>query len=241
MGASTSTALETLGPLFAPKKPIYNNDNDWYGIIIDGFMRDEIREYDLNNFPSDINKIIFMYYNKTRQFARYNPSYFKLSPDKTMITPIDHIKWGNIYMVYPLPNGYTKGVHQWTVKYVSSGLSNFNMPKTIGVTPVIYEEYLNETVRRPHCYNNWPHEETTKRGSHLEVQDWRVGQTVKVLLNMDIEGHYKTVEYHYWYRNKKKTWTGRINTKTNKKLYFAMCIHGYSGSARFQSVADTEC
>ena len=90
-----------------------------WSLIINGYMRTQNQTLQLE-IPQDINTLVCKFYDQRRYFDNYNNEKFKVSDDGITlkgIGPIDNIT-SHCFMVYPSPNGYNKGIHTWTIKYV---------------------------------------------------------------------------------------------------------------------------
>ena len=94
---------------------VVGTGTDWYRVIIDSFIKYQNRMWNLI-IPQDINQSIFTFYDKRRYFDQYNEAEFKLSSNNTRIIPnqTGSLRGCN-YMIYPSSNGFTKGIHDWSV------------------------------------------------------------------------------------------------------------------------------
>ena len=123
---------------------LVTNNNHWL-LIVDGYIRQENKIFELP-IPSDINKVVWMFYREiTRYFDKYNDKLFKLENESKIIIPIGPISGHlNNYMVFPSPNGFSDGVHKWTVKYARD--NGYASTRTIGVTSKIDQQWISNGV-----------------------------------------------------------------------------------------------
>ena len=153
----------------------------------------------------------------------YNPEKFKLSQYQSIITPICRDSYDKNYMVYPSPNGYLNGIHEWRVRYIKS--NGLDRCRSIGVTQNINEEWIHSGIP-----DEWPQFDKYASywdGSYFEG-NWREGETITVILNID----QKKVVY---LRDGKQFKSDKIIT-TNE-YYFALCIDSSEFvGATFESV-----
>ena len=197
-------------------------NTNWFTLIIDGFIRIKNKNWKLN-LCKDINNIILMFYGSPRYFARYNPNEFKVSDNNKIIKPIggqSSPPWN--YMIYPSPNGFKNGIHQWSVKYISNSRTDFF--RSIGVTPFMNQKWISDGVG----YSVWSTED--KQGSYLngwKGDKWPKGSTILVVLNVDL----CLVEY---FCDDIKVKEEKL-TRSAAPFYFALCIDSWKVCGVFES------
>ena len=211
------------------KIKLTSDDDGMSLLIVDGYIRKENKVWKLI-IPNDINLLIAMFHKEIfKYFGKYNRYYFILSePDQKIITPIGEEYSCNNYMIYPLPNGYDKGIHRWGVKYIAN--FGYHGVRSVGVTPIMNQELILKGVGNG---NTWIRSRYGTTGSHWDGrtysgEDWKLDETILVILNMDIG----KVEY---YRDKSKVKEEKLITN-NKKYYFAICVDSYRFCGAFESV-----
>ena len=209
----------------------------WYQIGL--YLDHQFKECQIYHVlpPEAVVKLINNYYDPHFIWNSYNNSEFTTSSEHSIIRPknkeYDNPNLGGDpryaaalgaaegYLMYPTPNGFTKGVHHWTIMYHKNN-GYGNGCRVVGVTAI------------------WNEKWTMKGGAHSEWVDqdpdgsqwdgfniWRVGGKVTIVLDLN---DYK-VEYYY---NGILRKTEEISKK-NKKYYFAICASHYHKCATFKS------
>lgn len=199
--------------------------NDWYRFIIDNFINNQNRIWKLI-IPQDIHQSIFVFYDKRRYFDQYNENEFKLSSNDTRIIPnkTDSLRGCN-YMIYPSPNGFTKGIHDWSVKYIGhNGDSSFE--RSIGITTEINQTWISTAAEANRCIFDYDTHSSYFDGAYLD--DWSPNQTITVSLNMES----RVVTY---FCDGKKVQQDSLD-RNPEQFYFSLCINAKAECGRFECV-----
>ena len=237
MGSCTSTQIELKPTDFAtfnhqkiePKAELSRSSVN--ELMVDGFIRTENERWQLI-IPCEIMCIIKNIINsmkiKGRSFKHYQRATFKLSANNTIVTPIGLRNHFNCYMIYPSPNGFRRGVHVWSVKYVKCNGMN-NGYRSIGVTTRMNDHWIRNGVG---LYKKWPAvagNDFLLDGSHYDGWNkWSIGSTMRVLLDLDCG----RVEYLC---DGEKVKEEKLKL-TNDTFYFALCIFSDKRYGVFESV-----
>lgn len=179
--------------------------------------------------PVEIYAIIYSYCQECiRKFNKYDVDLFKTSNNDTTIIPIGYpgsVRNLPCYLVYPSPNGFTKGVHRWSVKYVSyDELRGF---RSIGVTTKIYNFWQGRDRL------DFPKED---KGSHWNglgyKWTWKDTQIIEVVLDIDAE----TVTYYKIEDSLELIKLKQDKIDSNQTYYFALSISSDKRCSVFESV-----
>lgn len=205
------------------------DDENWCSLLVCGFIRESDTKWELN-IPKDVHETIYKFYDRInirRQFMHYNPKHFQVSNEQTIITPLGFDFYN--YMVYPAPNGFTKGIHKWSVQFIKHNGYPYDYCISIGVTSVFtkikHEEWISKGVGQ---YTPWAKYGPSYVKSSSYYDGWSVNDTITIELNMD-KG---TVEY---FNGDKKLKTDKIH-KAAAPFYFAICINSNKHCGVFKSV-----
>ena len=203
------------------------NDDQWIQLVIDGLIRKENKISKIS-IPKDIYTIILRFHAMKRQFRPWNLTDFQLSPNTLMITPTG-ASFGEAYMIYPNPNGFNSGIHEWNLKYIGCQISSI---RSIGVTSMLIK-WVGD--------RKWPFDDSSYYDGYnfyVEGYDtwiqpirragWTIGETMRVCLNLDLG----KVEY---FREDKKVKEDKLS-KNDGPFYFAICIDSWDKSGIFESV-----
>ena len=206
-------------------------DDDYWLLIIDGYMRQESELLKLN-IPYDIHKLICMFYKEiTRYFDKYNKELFKTENDYKRIIPIGPGGWDSEdHMIFPSPNGFRTGLHKWAIKYVKLCRSGFASTRSIGVTSKIIQKWTSNQLHwddadgSHNCYFNG-------RGT------WYLNLTIEVILNLDA----LKVEFYKIIGGDNKSKDAIIKLKEDilrpdTTYYFALCIDSDHNCCVFECV-----
>ena len=205
-------------------------DKNWL-VIIDGFTRDIDRSFKL---PRDINKLILTYYRGIiRYFAHCRTNLFKLENNKRTIIPIGSPRpSGRSYMVCPSPNGFTKGIHKWTVKLVNNGQFSGSSRRAIGVLTQINRKWIKKNIG-----DIWPdHYSSFWDGRGIKDEyEWQENEIIEITLNLNT--------YHVSFNkiiedgdNTKIIQLRKDQIKPNETYYFGLCIDCDRRCCSFQSL-----
>lgn len=132
-------------------------------------------------------------------------------------------------MIYPSRNGFSKGKHKWSVKYLKNN-GYHNGWRSIGITSIMKKHWVSKGIGD----KSW-HDQLTTTTEYWSYHDgsqaygkWKVGSTMTVIMDIDNEW----VKY---YRDGKKIKQEQLN-KYAAPIYFVLCIIGYKDCGVFQSV-----
>lgn len=209
-------------------KSITVNDNDMNKKIsnkhdvlnlVNGYIRDQNKYFKLDSgHLNEIVAFICMFYPLLRLFQDYPHDKFKVSEDGTIITSIGPIMNGlHFYMIYPTPNGFNKGIHEWRVKCLKAradSSSGYGYPSSIGV--------MDQTAKGTYYGGEWPTD--NKHSSSYWYGNWKENETIEIILNLDL----LIVEY-YTINNDNDKDTKKIKLKQdtlsqNKIYHFALRV-----------------
>ena len=199
---------------------------EWDRFIIDSFIENQNRIWALV-IPKDINQSIFMFYDKRRYFDQFDENEFKLSSNGSIIIPNNTVtaNRGSNYMIYPSPNGFTRGIHEWSVKYLShNGYSHFE--RSIGITSAINQTWISTGVDANRCLFDYDTYSSYFDGAYLD--DWSPTKTITVSLDMNS----RVVTY---FCDDVQVQQDSLDSSPDI-FYFALCINSHADGGTFESL-----
>ena len=130
-------------------------------------------------------------------------------------------------MIYPSPNGFTKGIHSWSVKYIKNNGNTecISSTQSIGVIKAMKKKWITNGF-----HGSWPDQGFGSEISYYKGygEKWRPGSTMRILLNLDCG----IVEY---FCDEKKLKEDKLG-KSSLSFYFALCINSCDKYGVFSSV-----
>lgn len=204
-------------------------DDEYWSLLVDGYIREQNEKYNLI-IPDVINEVIFLFYEQNeRYFAKYNPEKFRLENDNKTIIPIGDVSDKlSDYIIFPSPNGFSKGIHRWAVKFVSGTTST----RSIGITTEMDDTMILQQVEDRNSFgvSRWTGE-----------FKWRQNETIEVILDLEnlVVSCYRIQKD--WYSEEETTSKEKEDKlEPNKTYYFAMCIDSDKRCCIFESVTPKE-
>lgn len=196
-------------------------DDEYWSLIVDGYIREQNEMFKLI-IPDVINELICRFYAQNeRFFDKFSTEQFRVENERRTIIPIgDTSRAAKNYTVYPSPNGFTKGIHKWAVRFISGSAST----RYIGITTEMDDKSILEQVEDTQSFgvSRW-------RGSYR----WYRDQTIEVILDLNKF----TVSYYKIKPPNDITKLKEDTLKENTTYYFAMCIDADNSCCVFESVA----
>ena len=231
MGASNSSLNEVSPFIDTSANPSdMDVDSKWCKLIVDGYLRLKDKKWEIN-LPKGINVIILAFYDTTdiiRYFTHYNQKKYKVSKNKTYITPTaGKSEYKDNYMIYPSPNGFRKGIHKWSVRKTQNN-GQIQYAASIGVIKAMNPEWISTSFE-----DVWPTND--HKGVYDGWCDWLVGQTYTIVLNMD-EG---TVKIYLRSDDDDRIQDQYKLPDTDGPYYFAMAIDCCKRCSEFECVMPT--
>ena len=112
--------------------------------------------------PKDIKDVLYLFCHQVRTFNIYNKKKFQISNNEQLITPIGKTSdVCNGYMIFPTPNGFRRGIHEWTIKYIENKGDGEWSYKSIGVVSYIDNKWISKGIGS----NPWPSKKLDKYDS----------------------------------------------------------------------------
>ena len=173
-------------------------------------------------------KLYFTHYNENKYKTNtyYNDT---SSQNRVIVAPIARTPFDGNYMIYPSPNGFTKGIHIWSVKFIKCN-GCIGEYRSIGVTPNMNEKWITNGIG---CYKPWPTDDENENASYYYAFEnvdnkWKLGSTITVSLNLD-RGIVK------YFCDGKRMKTDELKV-AHGPFYFALCTESNYRCNTFESV-----
>ena len=206
----------------------FEKSNDDWILIVSGYLRRTPEKWKLY-VPKEIEAIIYMFSHQVRTFNLYNRKKFAVSNNEYILTPIaEPNNYCNGYMVFPSPNGFSRGIHEWTVLYKENNGDGDWSYKSIGIVSKIENDWIRYGIES----NPWPTND--KYASYWDgFKDWKENEIIRVIVDLI------TCKIKYYKKQRKGKDYILIKQDTlwpDEKYYFAVCCDADKTAVVLESV-----